>query len=231
MMPRTIVALACLGLALWPSSADACSCAGPGSPCEAVGRADTVFVGRVVSIRSSGFGSQVDLAVVEPFRGVQDWQVRINVGPGNCAYPFATGESYLVYTHRTPDGQMWTSICTRTRPIAGAAEDLAYLRSLAAIPAETPARVSGSVQLLDRFRAANDQIKPMPGIAVIATGEGGTFSARANDRGEFVLAGLRLGSYDLRTKVPQGYESPPPRIEIHGRSGWIHDGRGHRGDY
>jgi hypothetical protein len=125
MMPRTIVALACLRLALWPASADACSCAGPGSACAAVGRADTVFVGRVVS---SSVG-QVDLAVVEPLRGVQDWQVRINNGPGNCAYGFTTGESYLVYTYRTPDGQMWTSMCSRTRPVADAAEDLAYLRS------------------------------------------------------------------------------------------------------
>ena len=213
MMPRTIVALACLGLALWPASADACSCAGPGSPCQAVGRADTVFVGRVV--RSVSGNGQVDFAVVEPLRGVQDWQVRINNGPGNCAYSFTTGESYLVYTYRTPDGQMSTSMCTRTRPVADAAEDLAYLRSLAAIPPETPARVAGRVRLMDRFRATNDQIKPMPGIAVSAAGEGGTFSATANDRGEFVLTGLRLGAYDLTTKVPQGYESPPVRIEIH----------------
>jgi hypothetical protein len=177
-----------------------------------------VFVGRVVSIASSGIGP-VDLAVVEPLRGVQDWQVRINNGPGNCAYQFTTGESYLVYTHRTPDGQMWTSMCTRTRPIANAAEDLAYLRSLAAIRPETPARVAGRVRLMDRFRATNDQVKPMPGIAVNATGEGGTFSATANERGEFVLTGLRLGAYNLTTKVPQGYESPPARIEIHDARG------------
>ena len=67
---------------------------------------------------------------------------------------------------------------------------------------------------MDRFRATNDQIKPMPGIAVSAAGEGGTFSATANDRGEFVLTGLRLGAYNVTTKVPQGYESLPARIEI-----------------
>ena len=153
MKPRILIALACFGLALWPANADACSCAGAGTPCAAVGQADMVFVGQVVSIEPSAFGPQVDLAVIEPFRGVQGWQVRINVGPGNCAYPFTAGESYLVYTHRTPDGQMWTSICTRTRPLAKAADDIAYLRSLAAIPAKTPARVAGRVRLMDRFRA------------------------------------------------------------------------------
>ena len=212
-MMRTTFAIVCLGLAFSPATADACSCAGPGSVCAAVGRADTVFVGRVVSVGASG--GQVDLAVVEPLRGVQDWQVRINNGPGNCAYGFTAGESYLVYTYRTPDGQMWTSMCTRTRPVAAAAEDLAYLRSLAAIRPETPARVAGRVRLMDRFRATNDQVKPMPGIAVSATGEGRTFSATANERGEFVLNGLRLGAYDLTANVPQGYESSPARIEIH----------------
>ncbi len=177
-----------------------------------------VFVGRVVSIASPGVG-HVDLAVIEPLRGVQDWQVRINNGPGNCGYHFIVGESYLVYTNRTADGQMWTSMCTRTRPLANAAEDLAYLRSLAAIRPETPARVAGRVRLMDRFPATNDQVKPMPGIAVSATGEGSTFSATTNERGEFVLTGLRLGAYDLTTKVPQGYESPPARIEIHDARG------------
>lgn len=177
-----------------------------------------VFVGRVVSIASSGMG-QVDLAVVEPLRGVQDWQVRINNGPGNCAYQFTAGESYLVYTYRTADGQMWTNMCTRTRMVATAAEDLAYLRSLAAIRPEAPARVAGRVRLMDRFRATNEEVKPMPGITVSATGEGRTFSATANERGEFVLTGLRLGAYDLTTKVPQGYESPPARIAIHDARG------------
>lgn len=162
---------------------------------------------------------QVDFAVVESLRGVQDWQVRINNSGGNCGYPFTTGESYLVYTHRTPDGQMSTSMCTRTRPVANAAEDLAYLRSLAAIRPGTPARVAGRVRLMDRFRATNDQVKPVPGIAVSATGEGGTFSATANERGEFVLTGLRLGAYHLTTKVPDGYESQPARVEIHDARG------------
>lgn len=215
MMLRTIVALAYVGSALWPARADACSCARAGSPCEGVGQADSVFVGRVVSVESSGLGGTVDLAVVEPFRGGLNWQVRIDNGPGNCAYSFTAGESYLVYTHKTPDGRMGTSMCTRTRPVADAAEDLSYLRALAAISPNTPARVTGRVQLMDRFRTTNDQVRPMPGVAISAIGQGRTFSATADDRGEFTLTGLRLGAYDLTTKAPQGYESPPVKIEIH----------------
>jgi hypothetical protein len=92
-------------------------------PCDATWRADAVFVGNVVSIEtltvSAGVlrGRRVDLAVVEAFRGLQLSEVTLHTGYGgaDCGYPFAMGESFLVYAYRTPEGHLTTSICTRTR--------------------------------------------------------------------------------------------------------------------
>ena len=52
------------------------------------------------------------------------------------------GQTYLIYAHRLRDGQLATSICARTRPVAEAAEDLTYLRSLATLVPGTPGRVA-----------------------------------------------------------------------------------------
>jgi hypothetical protein len=150
MIARTVFAMlvSCV-VALSPRAADACSCLNSGMACTAAWRADAVFVGHVVSIESSSPGGRiVGLAVVEAFRGFQLSQVTLVTGysGADCGYPFQMGESYLVYAHRSPTGELSTSICSRTRPAANASDDLAYLRSLAAIKPGTLARVPGRVQ-------------------------------------------------------------------------------------
>jgi hypothetical protein len=213
---RNLLALlAVCAIGLSPKSADACSCAGPGLSCDAAWRADAVFVGHVVSIESPSTGGRlVRLAVIEAFRGFQLSQVTLvtGYGQGDCGYPFRMGESYVVYAHRSPTDQLSTSICTRTRPVVNATDDLTYLRSLAAIRPGDLARVAGQVQLWDRTDRA---LRRMPGITVTATREGRTFSARTDDRGEFELTGLPLGKYEVLAKAPEGYEGVPRSLEIH----------------
>jgi hypothetical protein len=212
-----LATLAVCAIGLSPKSADACSCAGPGLPCDAAWRADAVFVGHIVSIESSSMGGRlVQLAVVEAFRGFQLSQVTLVTGYGqaDCGYPFRMGESYVVYAHRSPTGQLSTSICSRTRPVANAADDLTYLRSLAAIRLGDLARVAGRVQLWEWPRRADRELRPMPGITVTATGEGRTFSARADDRGEFELTGLPVGKYEVVARAPQGYDGVPLNLKI-----------------
>src|SRR5688572_31114683 len=94
-----------LASVLWPASADACSCAPGGLPCDAAWRADAVFVGHVVSIESSttpgnfSFSRHVELAVLEAFRGLQLSQVSLVAQGSNCDFPFTMGETYVVYAH------------------------------------------------------------------------------------------------------------------------------------
>jgi hypothetical protein len=212
-----LATLAVCAIGLAPKSADACSCASPGLPCHAAWQADAVFVGHVVSIESSSMGGRlVQLAVVEAFRGFQLWQVTLvtGYGEGDCGYPFRMGESYVVYAQRSPTGQLSTSICSRTRPVANANDDLTYLRSLATIRPGDLARVAGRVQLWEWPRA-DHELQAMPGVTVTATGEGRTFSARADGRGEFELTGLPLGKYDVIASAPAGYQSIARSLEIH----------------
>ena len=210
MLSRQLAAVAVCAIALSPKLADACSCARSSLPCDEAGRADAVFVGHVVSIESSGMDGRVEFAVVEAFGGLQFWQVALRGGPGGgagCGYPFQMGESYLVYAYRTPDGQLSTSICARTRPVAEATEDLTYLRALSKIAPGTPGRVAGRVQLYEPWLDKPGPPKPIPGVTVTATGGGRTFTGRANDRGEFELTGLPRGKYEVIARAPEGYES------------------------
>jgi hypothetical protein len=235
MVPRQLLtAFAVCAITLSPKLADACSCIGASLPCDAAGRADAVFVGHVVSIESSGVGGRVaQFAIVEAFRGLQLWQVTLSDwGQDNCAYPFQMGESYLVYAIRSRDGHLSTSICARTRPVADAAEELTYLRSLATIVPGTSGRLAGRVQLYEPWRANRSELKPVPGVTVIATGEARTFTGKANDGGEFELTGLPLGKYDIIAKAPEGYESTVRPVDIHDPRGcgtttlWVqYDGR------
>ena len=197
-------------------SADACDCIGPGAACAAAWGAEAVFVGHVVSIDWSSIGrGRVQLAVLEPFRDLQLSQVTLVSEGSNCDYPFRMGESYLVYAHRMRDGQLSTSICARTRPVAEATEDLTYLRSLTTIAPGTPARVSGQVQLWEYPLPPGGALRQMSGVSVTATGGGRTVSARTNDRGQFELNGLVLGKYELVVTPPAGYQGAARTIDIH----------------
>jgi hypothetical protein len=214
---KLLTTLAVCAIGLIPRSAEPCSCAAPGSPCSATWQADAVFVGRVVSIESSpiGAGRLLQFAVVETFRGVRLSQVTLVTGYGqaDCGYPFRMGESYVVYAHRSPEGQLSASSCTRTRPLAEASEDLSYLRSLAAVVPGTLARVAGRVQLWQPHGQPGEP-RSVPGLTVTARGQGRTFSARSNDRGEFELIGLPLGQYDITPAAPPGYASVPDTIDV-----------------
>jgi hypothetical protein len=223
---RLVATLVVFAGGLWPIAADACSCGGSGLACDAAWSADAVFVGHVVSIESTATaadfrfrGRRTELAVVEAFRGLQLSQVTLAATADNCDFPFQMGQSYVVYAHRGPDGQLSTSICARTRPLAQANDDLAYLRSLAAMDPSSPARVDGRVQLFEWPAPPGGQLKPAPGITVTATGGARTVSARTNARGEFRLNGLAVGTYELKATAPDGYES--------GERTWaVHDPRG-----
>jgi len=172
--------------------------------------------------------------VIEPFRGFQLSQVTVETGygGGDCGYPFEIGQSYLVYAHRTPEGHLTTSICSRTRPAREATEDLAYLRSLADIVPGAPARLTGHVVLNEYPVRPGSQLKTVARIGVVARGGGRTFSASTDERGEFALTGLPLGTYDVVASAPDGYEGSSRTVTINDPRGCgttdlfiRHDGR------
>lgn len=115
--------------------ASACSCMFP--TVEAAREdASAVFEGRVLAIKAlpgdagaSDGKTQVTFAVVRTWKGLdREEQVDIvtNSSGALCGYTFASDTSYLVYTEGQA-GALAVNACSRTRPIADAAEDLAVL--------------------------------------------------------------------------------------------------------
>lgn len=233
-MRRLAVMLVFWVTALWAGPAQACSCVMDGT-CDAAWRADAVFVGHVVSIRSTSEGRLVQLAVLEGFRGFRLTQVEVTTPASEaaCGYPFQLGESYLVYAHQSAGaGPLNASLCSRTRPVLSATDDLAYLRSIATIEPDSLARIAGRVMVYERGADGSREPPAMGGVTVVASGEGRTFSTKADASGNFVLTGLPVASYDLETRAPDGYASTSHRHQIHDPRGcglvplWVrHDNR------
>ncbi|MFC2106346.1 hypothetical protein ACFLS0_06320 [Candidatus Bipolaricaulota bacterium] len=121
-------------------AAAACSCAAPGTPEDALEAADAVFSGRVIGLRlepqtpedpTISFMPEDLLAtfiVSLVWKGTleQETVVRTTFTCCVCGYAFQIGETYLVYAYGDESG-IRTSVCTRTKPIALAKDDLDVL--------------------------------------------------------------------------------------------------------
>src|SRR5436853_1034278 len=87
----------------------------------------------------------VHMQLGEAFFGVPNESKEIEIitglGGGDCGYGFQVGTAYVVYAYKNSEGQLGTGICSRTRPVADAAEDLAYLRSIATAPSTGEIRI------------------------------------------------------------------------------------------
>jgi len=128
-----------------------CSCVDYSPPiAESVKRADVVFAGEVTKLevlpswwadtgdRDAGLlesdpgeppirVARVTFAVGKVWKGVREATlvVRTFFDCCICGSRFDIGEAYVVYGYRSPSGdQLWTNICTRTKELRLAAEDL-----------------------------------------------------------------------------------------------------------
>ncbi len=163
MRPKVLF-VAAMFACVWTTEARliACSCIGPQPSCQATWQAHAVFVGQVVDITDAQPAARPDspaalfdrrrvsFKVSETFRGDVGASVIIRTGFGDadCGYAFAVGSSYLVYAHRVPTGELTTGICSRTRPLSEAADDLTYLRG----PARQPGSL-GTIQGVAKYPA------------------------------------------------------------------------------
>ena len=148
--------------------ARACVCAQLGPSCTSVQNTGTIFVGKVLSIDASSHTEpspdmtrpivipelRVRMSVSEPFAGQAGSTVEVvtGIGGGDCGYPFAVDATYLVYADGR-DGAatpLNVGICSGTRLVSLAADDLAYWRGLAG----TGPRLSRLVGVAQPDRAA-----------------------------------------------------------------------------
>lgn len=138
-----------LWFALVAPVALACTCVPLPQPEQAFSEATLVFSGTVVGFSdadSTDFMMFVNFEVRRvwkgPANGHQEVQTAGYEGVPNtaaCGYPFQVGETYLVYAHAYgPDGEIEASTCTRTRLVADASEDLAFLGEGTTVSTESP---------------------------------------------------------------------------------------------
>ncbi|NLF11026.1 MAG: hypothetical protein GX597_04480 [Anaerolineaceae bacterium] len=132
-------------LLLAPGRARACLCAAVASPGEEMARSAAVLAGRVLRIDapqgamvSTGDPVHVVFQVERVWKGpaVHNLVIVTARHSVSCGFPFEVGEEYLVYA-RAVEGELHTSICSRTAPLSAVAEDLVALGpGMAMAPAE-----------------------------------------------------------------------------------------------
>ena len=209
-------------LSAWAAErAFACSCIRPGPPCQATWTADAVFAGTVISIdrvdQSDEFGARsvlVRFNVDRVFVGAVARSVEM---PGNamntCSYRFEAGKKYLVYATRDEGGRLSAGSCSRTRLLADAAEDLAYLRSLPA--AGTSGRVYGRITELKRHPAETVWVDHGPLEHVTVSLRGATFvrGVATDAQGRFEFGDVPVGRATLTVVPPFGSGKAFPERE------------------
>src|SRR5262245_47844921 len=124
-------------------------------------------------------GKVVRFSVEKAYKGVESPEISVQTGNGggDCGYPFESGKRYLVYAYSIPNGKLGTGICSRTKPLSKASEDLDYLQGLPESASES--RVSGTLIRYTDDRDANGfkKAEPMSGTKIVITGRERQFEA------------------------------------------------------
>ncbi|MEK6855322.1 MAG: hypothetical protein AABX73_03820 [Nanoarchaeota archaeon] len=107
--------------------ASACSCVIPEPPKESMESSTAVFKGEVVRIE----GEKVNLVISKIYKGDLGTQVNITTPTDSamCGFNFVKNKEYLVYTSGNLS-DLSTNICTRTKLLSEADEDIEELDNL-----------------------------------------------------------------------------------------------------
>src|SRR5262245_16435278 len=119
--------------------AHACTCVPALAPCAQFWKVSAVFVGTVRDIQpveGSPVTKLVSFDVEQAGRGIAGKRVTVEAAVqtgSNCGYTFQLGERYVVYA-RGSDGRLTTDMCSGTKLVSDAIEDLAFLKEVAGQP-------------------------------------------------------------------------------------------------
>ncbi|MBA3498802.1 MAG: carboxypeptidase regulatory-like domain-containing protein [Myxococcota bacterium] len=185
-------ALALIAVLVWARPADACSCAEPPPPCEALQAAPVVFIGKVTDVKTAaGSVQEATFAVAEKIKGGPN-DNEIVEGGGMCGTVFQKGKTYIVYAGGG-GGRLSSSLCGRTQTIDRARDDVVYARSLGR---RTLAMLEGVVAVQDTQGTKTKR----GGIDIRVRGT--KFRARTDKTGRYKLE-LPPGKYTLDVVDPK----------------------------
>ncbi len=201
------------------TQAIACSCAGAMRPCEAYGDAAAIFVGTVtlstnITVKEVGFETtkrKVRFHVDRALKNVEssDVEVLTNWGEAACGYGFRLGGQYVVYAYSDNNKTLTTSICTRTRPLSEAAEDLEYISGRSKAP--PGGTISGEVRLR---RGDEYPWPPVKDARILVKGPDKEWEGKTDSEGKYSISGLRPGKYKVRLELPEGLSIYNPEVEL-----------------
>jgi len=132
---RTLLpTLVFLAVAVAVSPAWACSCIAPPAPKQAMAKSAAVFAAKVGKVERGERQLKVTLQISRTWKGTKGTTVTVltSLSGASCGYGFQKGKSYLVYCHQSqkggkPTGPLRASLCSRTKPLERAKNDLKAL--------------------------------------------------------------------------------------------------------
>ena len=112
-----------------PLAAYACSCVPPPPPKQSLDNASAVFSGKVTKTEKTDFQLKATIQVENVWKGdVTETTVVTTCSNGACCgFGFAEGESYLIYAFKPANADFSANMCSRTKRLADAGDDLKEL--------------------------------------------------------------------------------------------------------
>ena len=162
--------------------------------------ADAVFVGTAVDVseilRAEGGdapprGFRARVRVEETFRGLE-----VSVGSEvvvngqdytDCSYVFEKGTRYVIFALRRK-GRLHVHLCTGTKPVEFAQEDLEFLRGLATTA--LVGSVYGEIRVWEKTDTVN-------GVRVLLRGQGIERETTTDEKGRYEIRDLPPGEYTI----------------------------------
>ncbi|MFO7563283.1 MAG: MYXO-CTERM sorting domain-containing protein [Enhygromyxa sp.] len=138
LLATSLLALAFVpaALVLHPSEASACSCMPPPGPVESAQNVDVVFHGKLLAVTIAPKPDQYGITnkiytfeILRTFKGQLDAQINVTTADNDaaCGRNYGpVGSEWLIYG-RGDEGGLHDNLCSRSRPIAHASEDIAEL--------------------------------------------------------------------------------------------------------
>ncbi len=122
----SIIIVALLFIAGFPTESHACKCSGPPSVEQELERSEAVFKGKIIDIKNKRTNRKILFEVEETWKGLSNTQIILTEELSSCSLDFFEGNSYLVDAYEI-QGELTTNMCDRTKDLSDAGEDLLAL--------------------------------------------------------------------------------------------------------